>query len=364
MKDLKYWGALAALLIALAGAIVFWNIQNSSNSGVSARITLTQYPDTSLYVYGVRKGFFEQEGVSLKIIPTTWNEQIEFVAGGGADIAMATLDEIMAKAKNLKTIDREVVYFLPAWLFGGTFFASKSEILTYQEIVKTGSPDPVDAFLEQIVGKKIAVPDGGTYDQAIRRFIAKSKKYTDNDFVFINTKLEVGINGLEDPDVALAAAGAFEKLEVGRRGYKLALNSPDLDVVVLTGFIARKDFYLSNPQIISGFVRAWYKTVNDSLSNIDHAYTIVAPDLNKGGAKTVSLDEYHAQLYGNEFPTNLNEMQSLFMSESSPAYWKQAWKRGVEALKDSGRNDQIPDGYDAFVLSNGIGSITKKANKG
>ena len=78
--------------------------ESAGKSLKTVRVALTTYPDTGMFLYGIKQGFFEQEGLRLDVKDTTWNEQIEFVAGGGTDIAMASLDEVVAKARSLERI--------------------------------------------------------------------------------------------------------------------------------------------------------------------------------------------------------------------------------------------------------------------
>lgn len=38
-------------------------------------------------MWGMKKGYFAKNGIDLEVRDTTFNEQIEFTAGGGCDIA-------------------------------------------------------------------------------------------------------------------------------------------------------------------------------------------------------------------------------------------------------------------------------------
>lgn len=308
----------------------------------TVRITFTPYPDTSLFYFGLKKGFFRDEGLDLSVRDLTWNEQIEFVAGDGTDLAMATLDEVAAKSRNLHAVKKPVDYFLPAWLFEGTIFPCQGDMQTLAELrVKYDELTARKQFLAQLKGKVIAVPESGVYDSAIRRFILGAGEKLE-DFQFVNTQLETGVNGLESGDVGMAAAGAFERPEALRRGYKIGLDSVDLNLIVITGFIANGDYYDKNPDVIEAFSRAWYRTLREALANKEECYNVVAARLSETGSKPISLADFKAALNRNKFPQTPEATREMFLDPEAPTYWRKSWDSAIETLKDSGKEDQIP----------------------
>jgi ABC-type nitrate/sulfonate/bicarbonate transport system substrate-binding protein len=342
MKKIGYLAVAVIAFLLLGAGYLYWKAAPGPSGLTSVRITFTPYPDTSLFYYGLQKGFFRDEGLDLQIKDLTWNEQIEFTAGDGTDIAMATLDEVVAKSRNLTQVGKPVVYFLPAWLFEGTIFACRSDMQTLPEL--RANHDDATAkklFLQQLKGKIIAVPESGLYDNAIRQLILSAGEKTE-DFQFVNTQLETGINGLRDNKVGIAAAGAFERPEALRRGYKIALDSVDLNVLVITGFISSKKYYDENPRVIDAFTRAWYRTVNEALKNPEESYNVVKTHLNETGSKPVSLDDYKAALAGNRFPKSPQEASEMFFSSTSPIFWRKAWDGAVSTLQKTGKADQVP----------------------
>src|SRR5689334_2679923 len=165
---------------------------------IHVRIAGTPHQDTTLYMWGLQKGYFRERGLELDIRDTTFNEQIDFTAGGGCDLAMATVDEIAAKSKNLNIANRRVLYAMPAWLFEGQIFVSRPEMMSLAELKKNYSVEEAQhRFFEQLRGKIIAVPEGSSYDQALRRLM-KASGYDPGNFRFVNSQLEAGINGLSD----------------------------------------------------------------------------------------------------------------------------------------------------------------------
>ena len=81
----------SVLFIVITCLTIFSNCRQRPNGLTRIRIAGTPHQDTTLYMWGMQKGYFRDRGLNLEICDTTFNEQIEAVAGGGCDIAMATV---------------------------------------------------------------------------------------------------------------------------------------------------------------------------------------------------------------------------------------------------------------------------------
>ncbi|MEK6411049.1 MAG: ABC transporter substrate-binding protein [Acidobacteriota bacterium] len=327
------------------------------------RIAGTPHQDTTLYMWGMQKGYFRERGVELDIRDTTFNEQIEFAAGGGCDIAMATVDEIAAKSKNLTLANRRVNYLLPAWLFEGQIFVSRPDLASLAELKQQYPAEEArHRFFEQIRGKIIAVPEGSSYDQALRRLM-KESGYDPADFRFVNSQLEAGINGLSDRNVALAAAGIVERPEAEGRGYKVALDSLDLEMIVIAGFICRADFYEKHRDAVDTFLSIWFTSVNEALAHPRENYEIFHSYLSNRGAKVPSFDEYEGALRYTRFARNPAEVRSMFLDESAPSFWRKPWDARIQQLRESGQADQVPSNTNDFIADDVVSRLAANESK-
>jgi ABC-type nitrate/sulfonate/bicarbonate transport system substrate-binding protein len=300
-------------------------------------------------MWGMQKGYFLNRKLELDVRDTSFNEQIEFVAGGGCDIAMATVDEIAAKSKNLTLVDRRVLYIMPAWLFEGQIFVSRPDLVSLAELKRQYSHEEARRrFFEQIRGKIIAVPEGSSYDQALRRMM-KASGYDAKDFRFVNSQLEAGINGLSDRNVALSAAGIVERPEAERRGYKVALDSQDLEMIVIAGFICNADYYAKHQEAVDAFLSTWFASVNEALAHPRENYEIFQSYLSNRGAKVPSFDEYERALRYTRFARNPAEVRSMFLDVGAPTFWRRPWDARLQQLRETGQSDQIPDNTNDFI---------------
>jgi ABC-type nitrate/sulfonate/bicarbonate transport system substrate-binding protein len=350
---LRTWTFILSAFVALGVACAKRESPSAVTSNAAPtktiRIAGTPHQDTTQYLWGIAHDAFKRRGIRLEIRDTTWNDQIEMVAGGGCDIAMATVDEIAAKSKNLDLANRRVVYVMPAWLFEGQIFVARPEIKSLAEL-KThfNNAEAHRRFFEQLRGKKIAVPEGSSYDQALRKLMT-AFGYDPASFAFVNSELEAGINGLSDSNVAIAAAGIVERPESERRGYKIALDSLDLEMVVIAGFVCNATFYDRNPNLIDEFLFGWFDSVTGGLSHPQEHYALFAKYLSQRGAKVPSFAEYESALRYTRFARTPSEVRDTFLEPTSRSYWRKAWDARVQIMRDSGQADQVPTSFADFI---------------
>jgi len=350
MSRRLYLSILVVLALVIFSAVT--GCPKPNTKGLTRmRIAGTPHQDTTLYMWGMQNGYFRDRGLELDVRDTTFNEQIEFAAGGGCDIAMATVDEIAAKSRNLTLANRRALYVMPAWLFEGQIFVSRPDLVSLAELKQQYSPEEAHhRFFEQIRGKIIAVPEGSSYDQGLRRLM-KASGYDPGSFRFVNSQLEAGINGLSDRNVALAAAGIVERPEAERRGYKVALDSLDLEMIVIAGFICRSEFYAEHRDAVDAFLSTWFKSVNEALEHPRENYEIFQSYLSNRGAKVPSFDEYQRALKYTRFARNPAEVRSMFLDETALSFWRKPWDARVQQLRDSGQTDQAPSNTDDFIAN-------------
>jgi ABC-type nitrate/sulfonate/bicarbonate transport system substrate-binding protein len=349
----------AAVLVVSAFVLVYCSPRGPAIGTTTIRIAGTPHQDTTLYMWGMQKGLFQKYNINLDVCDTTFNEQIELVAGNGCDLAMATVDELAAKSKNLDVADRRVLYLMPAWLFEGQIFVSRPDLLSLSELRRqTTAEEAVKRFFGQIRGKKIAVPEGSSYDQAIRRLM-KAAGIDPADFNFVNAELEAGINGLSDPNVALAAAGIVERPEAERRGYKVALSSVDLNAIVIAGFISSARFYRDHRDAVDNFLRAWFESVDGALAHPQENYAIFSSYLSSRGAKPPSFEEYERALRYTRLSRSPTDVYDSFLKPDSPTYWRKPWNDRLEQLRESGEGDQATTSTADFVADEVVARLTE-----
>lgn len=187
----------------------------------------------------------------------------------------------------------------------------------------------------------------------------KASGYDPNDFRFVNSPLEAGINGLADRNVALAAAGIVERPEAERRGYKVALDSLDLEMIVIAGFISSADYYAKHRDAVDAFLLTWFTSVNEALEHPRENYEIFRGYLSNRGAKVPSFDEYERALRYTRFARNPAEVRSMFLDDNAPLFWRKPWDARIQQLNESGQADQAPVNTNDFVASEVISRLIR-----
>jgi ABC-type nitrate/sulfonate/bicarbonate transport system substrate-binding protein len=358
MKNISK-AALVIFIVFFAILGLFCNqsiSMGAAQKGTTVRIAVTPFIDTALTLVGIEKGYFSQHKLDVRVVDASWDAQYDLLAAGAVDISMSIMDDLIARDKNLRKIDRQVVFFLPAWQFLGITFFSNKGFSTLDEIrSKGGEGNPIEKFLAQFKNKKIAFPQGGIYEHAFSKFIHQVGMEL-SDFNIVNSPLEVGLNGLEDVNVGLAAAAHQQRPEAIRRGYKQAIQAKDLGVFIITGFTARQSFHTENPDVLSRFICGWYKTAKYVKDNKKEAYDITRRYIEKRGGQVPSFDEYVDASKFNIIPVTPKETNELFLESSSPANWEKYWEGAAANLKNTDKEKAVPNDKTSFIIDDILNS--------
>ena len=335
--------AVFAMIVIGLSQLASWGaIAQEETELTRLRLSVPPFPAPAMLVYGIEQGFFEEAGFKIEVIDVNWAEQADLLAGRAVDVAMATLDEVVVKDRNLRRIDRRVDYALPAWRFRGNSFFSQRDILSLPEMrQRLGVESASRAFLKQLIGKKIAYPEGGHHEETFRDFV-RSAGMNISDFTVVHADVEAGLNALEDPDVAMAAAAAVQRIEAVRRGYKLAIDSEDLGTAVTTGFVVRRAYSLNNQGAAGRFACAWYKTINGALDNFEDFYKSAEKFLSLRGAKAPTMEEVRASFSLHDFPRSQLDTARMFFRPDGKSFWMKTWDRTVDNLQRTDKAEAIP----------------------
>jgi hypothetical protein len=273
------------------------------------------------------------------------------MAGDAIDIGMSTLDELVTKDTGLRNIGRQVEYILPAWQFLGLgFFVNVKAGVRPLDDFKKNYKFKVAAnkFLDQLIGKKVAYPQGSLFEQAFYKFVENADRKI-SEFTIINTEAEAGLNGLEDKDVAMASVGSQQFAEAKRRGYKTAIIPRDLGLVVITGFMAKKYYRERNEDIIIKFICGWYETVRWVANNPKKTYEILNQYMTERGSTSISFQEYMDLRELNQIALSPAEAEKLFLREESLAYWKITWNKTIENMTKNMKEEFVPKDTNSFI---------------
>ncbi len=341
--------ARSAVVIVCLLAFHLTHSGSPSLAAEKSTISVANAPfvDASMTYLGETEGIFSRHGLDVRIIDATWADQFDLIASGSADIALASLDQVVARAKNLDTLGVPIVFTLPAWQFVGLGYYTKGEYQTLDYFLERNPETAYTDFLSQFRNKKIALTEGTVFEQGFISLVEKSALKM-SDFSIVNTSPSAGLNGLEDPAVGLAAVGYQQWAEAERRGYKRAVSAKDVDVVVITGFMTSAAFAKENSEEVMRFGCAWFEIAKLFASNPRKAYDVIEPRLEARGATPISFEEFQSISVANVIPLTPTASTLLFLQPSSPAYWHKAWDQAAKNLADTDKGEAIPSSTKAF----------------
>lgn len=313
------------------------------------RVAVPPYVDTAMTVVGVKDDLFQKQGVLIKLVDTTWENQFELVAGGALDISMSTVDEFVNKDRNLRAANRRVIYFLPAWQFRGLGFYTSGGFKTLADLQKSSGADAgLTQFVSQLTDRKVVFPEGSVFETALREFLRKAG--TDpNRIEIINAPLDTALNALSDRSVVLAAVGSQQRFEAERRGYREAIPPESLGLDVITGFVVRDEIWNRRRDDVLNFACAWYATVRAVNSSNDHGFNTISSYLADRGAGTLTENEYTLLRKYNVFASTPAQARVLFFESEGTGFWRRAWNLATATMQASGREDEIPPDDAGFV---------------
>lgn len=344
-NTLRY-AVILGVILAFAVGYLLWIRSSNEGPAGALRLSVPPFVDTAFTVVGLERGAFGPLGLRLQPVQTNWENQYEILSGGGLDISMSTLDEFVNKSRNLNAVGRPVVFILPAWQFRGLGFYSASGLRPFSAF---SGPRAKAEFVAQLSGRRVVVPEGSVFEQALRSFLAGSGvRYEDLEIV--NAPLDSALNSLSDSSVAMVAVGSQQRFEAERRGFSEAIAPEALGLDVLTGFVVPETIYRERREDVLDFVCGWYATARLVTSDPRGAYDITNRYLVSRGANSLTFQEYSALRAYDVVPTSVAEADALFLAPGGRAYWRTIWDRSALAMTQVGRADQAPANTTGFVV--------------
>lgn len=314
------------------------------------RLGIGPYVDTTRLLRGVAEGEFTRRDVALQVVRTPWEANFDYLVSDTLDVAMASLDEFVAKQKNLEKLKEPLVFFLPAWRFIGLGLYTKGRIKPLSEFRTGTRQERTRDFLSQLEGKIIALPEGTAFQISFLNFIANAGLRAEN-FRIVNAAIDAGLNGLEDPNVALAAVAAQQWTEAESRGYRRALSADELGAITVTGYMVKATTYNEKREALNQFACAWYGSMRLAESDPQGTYRASSEFITSGGGKAISYADWERAGAQNVIPKDASSAITAFLWDESPSYWLGAWEQATKLLALTGKAELVPDGVGPFAAS-------------
>jgi ABC-type nitrate/sulfonate/bicarbonate transport system substrate-binding protein len=355
---IKIYVAVAALVALLVAGFVLWPRASMEEAHAEVRLSVPPFVDTAFTQVGVEKGGFGPLSKRLHLVGTTWENQYQLLAAGGLDISMSTLDEFVNKSTNLRKLGKPIVYILPAWKFRGLGFYATGQV---QPVGSQANVADRQRFMKQLAGKKIVLPQGSVFDEALKTFLSGTGvRY--EDLSIVNAPLESALNSLSDRSVGIVAVGSQQRFEAERRGYHEAISPEALGLDVITGFVVPEAWYRKHRAEVIAFACGWFRTAQLVTRNPRGAYQTTNRYLVSRGSNSLTFDEYAALTAYDVIPTTPSASAALFMSAAGGANWQRVWGRAVDAMKSTGKAGDAPLDQKGFVAPEIVSAASKQCS--
>ncbi len=327
-------GGVALLLLLLFGTFSCTSKQQRKHI---IRFGITPYQDTALPVVADKLGWYSQNGIEVEFVPLAWGDVMLALSSGSIDASIYTINAFQAPYQSASPGTLKPVFYCPIYVFKGTAIMvhENSGIKPFRESLGESvaqRDERVAQAARQLKGKRIAVTEGTEYEQIVLAALSLAGLDSRRDVTLIHASPEDALAAFLSGNVDAFGAGLTERVEARRHGGTEFLVSADVSQPSINGIVTTSKFATGNQASLDAMLKIWFQTVRfvgtDPKKNSEFVREYLA-----GKASTrYTPDEYAIAWTFDVFPDSPDAAANLFNKDSSPYYWKTAWKKTSEFL--------------------------------
>lgn len=267
--------------------------QNKSDKLEKSVIKVATMEDTSQASFHVArmKGYFEREGLTIKhVVSSSGVESSNKLLAGDVDIAFGSYTPfVLVESKGV--MDKKGGLKLVA---GAGSCAQGSTVVVATESSRVRS-------VQDLAGKKVAVPATGTLAQLLVQSAMKNNDVSDKDVKWVTTPFPSTAQALKSGrvDAAFATEPFIQDTmkRAGARPIADLCTGPTADLPV-TGYASSGDFAEENPKTIAAFQRGMQRGANYATAHRTAVDKVLVEHsgVDKETAKVATLLSYTAKL--------------------------------------------------------------------
>lgn len=338
--------AVTALVGAVLLAITACNpAVSNSDSDDTITLGISPFQDTMLPLIGVKKGWFADKGVKVKLKRLAWNSIMPAVASGSVDVAVNNTTGVVSVAA--KSTDIRYVYGFNPFTEGSALIGGKgSGLKTLEQLKKSGlsHEEARKRSITQLKGKRIVTTQSTDMGKAIYLAL-KSVGMTTKDVNIVDM----------DPDQGLAAflsgtgdaylGGVPQRARAVDEGRPVLLSGPDLAPPPINGFVTKKQYADEKQDELLKLIDVMHRIIRYCDAQTAACGKTIVQALNKetGGDLTVP-DFVDAWQKIELYAPHANASKKMILDKGGVAYWKRTWAGDNDYLV---KTDAIPEPADA-----------------
>lgn len=327
------------------------------------RFGLTPFLDYGPWLLALEKGWYEEEGIRLRVINLASDSEIaEALAGGAIDVGVQSPDSALFYYPQNPDLRIPLINTL----FRGFYITGQKQYKTYDQFL-TETGDAAEAarlVCSQLKGKKILTELGSVHETIVMAAL-KVAGLTRDDVTIIDIPTPAeGVAAFIRGEADFFTCGLPQTLRLDSEGYSRTIPGEALGPggINLSGLQVSRRYFEEHKDILVKLTKVWYKSVAYLHSTPTEALHIIVDWLNKNvGAGIEYEDAFPLITKELSFPGSMSEAWWWFYDPASPYNWKTKLEFRLNMMYDL---ELIPRGtvdLDTMVVSDEIEELVRQS---
>jgi ABC-type nitrate/sulfonate/bicarbonate transport system substrate-binding protein len=290
---------------------------------VSVRFGNLPYLDYGPWIVAEKMGFLAEQGIEIETtIFEVEQPLIEAMLGGSIDVAAGADSPFILLAPQSK--DKLQMVSVHSLFTGYSIMGRPDDVKTYDQFIAEGktAEEALAAAAMQLKDKTIILPGGASFYPVLDTALAFAG-LTKDDVEIIDMDPVEGAAAFLQGTGDFYSDGLPSRFRLETEGMVNVLTGVQMGggAMDTAGMYVTTKFYAQNPEIVHGFLKAWYKAVDYIKTNPDEAISMMIDWINEQSGAGMTVED------GKRFLTDLvlfptyEEVGEWFFTEGSPYYW-------------------------------------------
>jgi len=290
---------------------------------VTVRFGNLPYLDYGPWIVAEKMGFLAEQGIKIETtIFEVEQPLIEAMLGGSIDVAAGADSPFILLAPQSK--EKLQMVSVHSLFTGYSIMGRPDEVKTYDQFIAEGKTveEALTAAAMQLKDKTIILPGGASFYPVLDTALAFAG-LTKEDVEIIDMDPVEGAAAFLQGTGDFYSDGLPSRFRLETEGMVNVLTGVQMGggAMDTAGMYVTTEFYAQNPEIVHGFLKAWYKAVDYIKTNPDEAIAMMIDWINEQSGAGMTVED------GKRFLTDLvlfptyNEVGEWFFTEGSPYYW-------------------------------------------
>lgn len=290
---------------------------------ITVRFGNLPYLDYGPWIVAEKMGYLEDQGIKIETtIFEVEQPLIEAMLGGSIDVAAGADSPFILLAPQAK--DKLKMVSVHSLFTGYSIMGRPNDVTTYDQFIAEGKTqeEALAAAGMQLKGKTIILPGGASFYPVLDTALGYAG-LTQADVQIIDMDPVEGAAAFLQGTGDFYSDGLPSRFRLEKEGMVNMLTGVQMGggAMDTAGLYVTADFYEKNPEVVYGFLKAWYKAVDYIKTNPDEAIAMMIDWINEQSGAGMTVED------GKRFLTDLvlfptyDEVGEWFFTESSPYYW-------------------------------------------